>query len=79
MSKIFSRRSAAHEPIAIDNGIERAAERKTSTPEFTSRGPSNFVTGCWAASDVPRSPWSSPFSQSQYWLTIGLAEVQLAC
>ena len=34
VSKAFSRRSAAYEPIAIDSGIEITAARTTSTAEF---------------------------------------------
>ena len=41
MSKAFSRRSAAYEPIAIDSGIEITAASTTSTAEFTSRSPSS--------------------------------------
>src|SRR6266704_581175 len=58
VSKIFSRLSAAHAPIAMDTGIDSTAAIVTSTAEFTSFGPSNFVTGSWAASDVPRLPCS---------------------
>src|SRR5713101_6386485 len=71
VSKIFSRFSAAHEPIAIDSGIETTAAIVTSTAEFTSFGPSNFVTGSWAASDVPRLPCSRPVTQVQYWVSTG--------
>src|ERR1022692_2520617 len=35
VSKIFSRFSAAHEPIAIDSGIETTAAITTRTAEFT--------------------------------------------
>src|SRR5712691_1511181 len=42
VSKTFSRLSAAHEPIATDSGIDTTAEIATSTPEFTSLGPSSF-------------------------------------
>src|SRR5215472_6862349 len=65
-SKIFSRLSAAHEPIAIDSGIDTTAESATRTPEFTSLGPSSVVTGSCAASDRPRFPCSRPTTQLQY-------------
>src|SRR5262249_45572915 len=45
VSKIFSRLSAAQDPIAIDSGIETIADTATSTDEFTSLGPSSLVTG----------------------------------
>src|SRR5260370_31635788 len=65
-SKIFSRFSAAQEPIATDSGIHTTAEIATTTAEFTSLGPSSVVTGSCAASELPRSPCSSPDSQAQY-------------
>src|SRR5215472_6864283 len=65
-SKIFSRFSAAHEPIAIDSGIDTTAEIRTSTDEFTSFGASNVLTGSCAASEVPKWPWSSPAIQVRY-------------
>src|SRR6266568_496299 len=52
VSKIFSRLSAAHEPIATDSGIETTAEIATSTAELTSFGASRVLTGSCAASDV---------------------------
>src|SRR5579872_2144790 len=45
VSKIFSRRNAAHAPIAMDSGIDTIAETATSTAEFAGRGPSSLVTG----------------------------------
>src|SRR5262245_58494092 len=71
VSKIFSRRNAAQEPIAIDSGIETIAEMATSTAEFTSLGANSVVTGSWAASEVPRLPRSSPVNQVQYWVKTG--------
>src|SRR5262245_26188209 len=59
-SKIFSRFSAAQEPMAIDSGMETTAEIRTSTAEFTSLGASNVVTGSGWASEFPRLPCSSP-------------------
>src|SRR5882762_1691904 len=54
-SKTFSRLSAAHAPIAIDNGIDSTAASTTSTAEFTSLGASNVLSiplsiaiGAWA-------------------------------
>jgi hypothetical protein len=55
--------------MAIESGIEIAAEMSTSTMELTRRGPSAALTGCCEASDVPRSPWSSPPSHEKYWAT----------
>src|SRR5260370_27224076 len=56
VSKSFSRLSAAHEPIAIDSGIDTTAEITTSTPEFTSLGPSSAVTASAPATASPKSP-----------------------
>src|SRR5215472_3789492 len=70
-SKTFSRRNAAHAPIAIDSGIDSTAASATSTAEFTSREPSSVVTGSWAASDLPRLPCSRPVTQVQYWSITG--------
>src|SRR5712671_3921387 len=70
-SKTFSRLSAAHAPIAIDNGIDSTAASTTSTAEFTSLGASNVLTGSWASSDVPRLPCSRPVTQVRYWSATG--------
>src|SRR5215468_9803928 len=70
-SKAFSRLNAAHEPIAIDSGIDTTAAIATSTAELTSLGASSVVTGSCAASDLPRLPCSRPVTQVQYWLMTG--------
>src|SRR5260370_7687106 len=44
VSKSFSRLSAAHDPIAIDSGIDTTPELTTSTPQFTRFTPRNLVT-----------------------------------
>ena len=53
MSKDFSRRSAAHEPMAIDSGMLISAASRTRMVELISRSPNTSVTGCWAASELP--------------------------
>src|SRR5207302_4567918 len=50
-SKSFSRLSAAHEPIAIEIGIDTTAAIRTRTAEFSSLGARSFVTGSCASSD----------------------------
>ena len=50
-----------------------AAEISTSTAELTKRAPMTFVTGCWAASDVPKLPCRIPVSQVQYCCNTGVS------
>ncbi len=61
-----SRRRAETTPIRIASGTLTSAARSMRNAEFTMRDPSSSVTGCPATSDSPRSPVSTPESQSQY-------------
>ena len=47
------------------SGIITAAESSTSTAELSTLPEISSETGCWLASDVPRSPVNRPPSQSK--------------
>ena len=71
-SNLESRRNAVREPRSSETGTLTRAATNTRMKELSTRRPMRLVTGEPCASESPRSPVSTPPSQSKYCEATGL-------